>query len=129
MMSDCILVVGFKTMDDEYDWLLELFCNLCVSVAKVGLQDQLTMDSYGTDTVKELDQTSEEEYATQSKLIKEFITIPSIDKAWIFNSGSGNEWPTTFHISNFFENFGIKKIHLYCRSSGNGCHESSKPFG
>ena len=49
------------------------------------------MDSYGTDTVKELDQTSEEEYATQSKLIKEFITIPSIDKAWIFNSGSGNE--------------------------------------
>lgn len=58
---------------------------------KVGLQDQLTMDSYGTDTVKDLDQTSEEEYATQSKLIKEFITIPSIDKAWIFNSGSGNE--------------------------------------
>ena len=76
---------------------------------KVGLQDQLTMDSYGTDTVKDLDQTSEEEYATQSKLIKEFITIPSIDKAWIFNSGSGNEW-TTFHISNFF---GINLFHFY----------------
>ncbi|CAH8319166.1 unnamed protein product [Eruca vesicaria subsp. sativa] len=47
----------------------------------------------GIDTVKELhvdlDSATEEEYVTQSKLIKEFISIPSIDKAWIFNSASG----------------------------------------
>ncbi|KAH0849553.1 hypothetical protein HID58_096289, partial [Brassica napus] len=74
------------------------------SVAKVGLQDQLTMDSYGTDTVKELDQTSEEEYATQSKLIKEFITIPSIDKAWIFNSGSGPQAMVAMSQANLLAN-------------------------
>ena len=34
--------------------------------------------------------SSEEEYATQSKLLKDFMSIPSIDKAWIFNSCSGN---------------------------------------
>lgn len=54
------------------------------------------MDSSGTDSAKEvhvgLDSTTEEEYATQSKLLKEFINIPSIDKAWIFNSGSGNHF-------------------------------------
>lgn len=51
------------------------------------------MDSSGTNSAKEvnvgLDSTTEEEYATQSKLLKEFISIPSIDKAWIFNSDSG----------------------------------------
>jgi len=54
------------------------------------------MDSSGTDSAKELhvglDPTTEEEYATQSKLLQEFINIPSIDKAWIFNSDSGNHF-------------------------------------
>jgi acylaminoacyl-peptidase len=53
------------------------------------------MDSSGTDSAKELhvglDPTTEEEYATQSKLLQEFINIPSIDKAWIFNSDSGSQ--------------------------------------
>ncbi|KAH0854372.1 hypothetical protein HID58_073723 [Brassica napus] len=75
-----------------------------VPLQKVGLQDQLTMDSYGTDTVKDLDQTSEEEYATQSKLIKEFITIPSIDKAWIFNSGSGPQAMVAMSQANLLAN-------------------------
>ncbi|XP_022560606.2 acylamino-acid-releasing enzyme-like isoform X2 [Brassica napus] len=76
----------------------------CMLLQKVGLQDQLTMDSYGTDTVKDLDQTSEEEYATQSKLIKEFITIPSIDKAWIFNSGSGPQAMVAMSQANLLAN-------------------------
>ncbi|XP_018446839.2 acylamino-acid-releasing enzyme isoform X1 [Raphanus sativus] len=62
------------------------------------------MDSYGTGTVKELDQTSEEEYATQSKLIKEFITIPTIDKAWIFNSGSGSQAMVAMSQANLLAN-------------------------
>ncbi|KAJ0232706.1 Acylamino-acid-releasing enzyme [Hirschfeldia incana] len=37
-----------------------------------------------------VDSATEEEYATQSKLLKDFMSIPSIDKAWIFNSGSGS---------------------------------------
>nr|DAD19714.1 TPA_asm: hypothetical protein HUJ06_021177 [Nelumbo nucifera] len=36
------------------------------------------------------DATVEEEYASQSKLLLEFINIPSIDKAWTFKSDKGN---------------------------------------
>ena len=36
-----------------------------------------------------LDTTTEEEYASQSKLLQEFTSIPSIDKAWTFKSDDG----------------------------------------
>lgn len=36
-----------------------------------------------------LDESTEEEYATQSKLLREFTTIANIDKAWTFPSGKG----------------------------------------
>lgn len=53
------------------------------------------MDSSGTDSAKELhvglDSATEEEYATQSKLLQEFMSIPTIDKAWILSSDSGND--------------------------------------
>lgn len=36
-----------------------------------------------------LDAASEAEYASQSKLLQEFIEIATIDKAWTFRSPSG----------------------------------------
>ncbi|XP_006414693.2 acylamino-acid-releasing enzyme [Eutrema salsugineum] len=63
------------------------------SSCKNWIRRFVAMDSSGTDSAKELhvgfDLSTEEEYATQSKLLKEFVNIPSIDKAWIFNSDSG----------------------------------------
>lgn len=51
------------------------------------------MDSSKACSVKELpvglDEATEEEYASQSKLLQEFTSISSIDKAWIFKSDSG----------------------------------------
>ncbi|XP_044484108.1 acylamino-acid-releasing enzyme-like isoform X2 [Mangifera indica] len=37
----------------------------------------------------ELDTTTEEEYASQSKLLQEFVNISTIDKAWTFKLGNG----------------------------------------
>lgn len=53
------------------------------------------MDTSGAGELKDLkpefDSTTEEEYASQSKLLQEFVGISSIDKAWIFKSDSGME--------------------------------------
>ncbi|XP_059310051.1 LOW QUALITY PROTEIN: acylamino-acid-releasing enzyme-like [Lycium ferocissimum] len=38
-----------------------------------------------------LDETSEEEYSSQSALIQDFASIPTIDKAWTFTSTSGSQ--------------------------------------
>lgn len=46
-----------------------------------------------------LDATTEEEYASLSKLLQEFTNISSIDKAWTFNSGNGNGTQAMFSIS------------------------------
>lgn len=51
------------------------------------------MDASQADPLKEVslgtDMTTEEEYASQSKLLQEFNNICSIDKAWIFQSEKG----------------------------------------
>lgn len=51
------------------------------------------MDSSGAVSSKEIplgiDPTTEEVYASQSKLLQEFASISSIDKAWVFTSDSG----------------------------------------
>lgn len=53
------------------------------------------MDTSGAGELKDLkpefDSTTEEEYASQSKLLQEFVGISSIDKAWIFKSDSGSQ--------------------------------------
>jgi len=36
-----------------------------------------------------VDATMADEYASQSKLLQEFVKIPTIGKAWIFNSKDG----------------------------------------
>lgn len=36
-----------------------------------------------------LEASSEEEYSYQSRLLQDFMNIPSIDKAWTFTSNSG----------------------------------------
>ncbi|KAK4586245.1 hypothetical protein RGQ29_023433 [Quercus rubra] len=46
-----------------------------------------------------LDTTTEEEYASQSKLLQEFTSIPSIDKAWTFKSDDGIGSQAMFSIS------------------------------
>ncbi|KAM3708097.1 hypothetical protein ACJW31_02G073000 [Castanea mollissima] len=46
-----------------------------------------------------LDTTIEEEYASQSKLLQEFTSIPSIDKAWTFKSDDGIGSQAMFSIS------------------------------
>ncbi|XP_050219092.1 acylamino-acid-releasing enzyme-like [Mercurialis annua] len=47
----------------------------------------------------EMDASSEEEYATQSKLLREFTSISSIDKAWTFKSNRGMASQAIFSIS------------------------------
>ncbi|XP_021291724.1 acylamino-acid-releasing enzyme isoform X1 [Herrania umbratica] len=63
----------------------------------------LAMDSSKAGLVKELpvglDEATEEEYASQSKLLQEFTSISSIDKAWIFKSDSGKGSQAMFSIS------------------------------
>lgn len=39
-----------------------------------------------------IDASCEEEYSLQSKLLKEFVDIPTIDKAWTFTSSSGKDF-------------------------------------
>ncbi|CAN6923409.1 unnamed protein product [Brassica oleracea] len=56
------------------------------------------MDSAGVDSA------TEEEYATQSKLLKDFMSIPSIDKAWIFNSCSGPQAMVAMSQANLLAN-------------------------
>uniref|UniRef100_A0A2P2LK43 Acylamino-acid-releasing enzyme n=2 Tax=Rhizophora mucronata TaxID=61149 RepID=A0A2P2LK43_RHIMU len=46
-----------------------------------------------------IDAAMEEEYESQSKLLKEFTSIPSIDKAWTFESQTGNGSQAMFSIS------------------------------
>nr|POE82514.1 acylamino-acid-releasing enzyme [Quercus suber] len=46
-----------------------------------------------------LDTTTEEEYASQSNLLQEFTSIPSIDKAWTFKSDDGISSQAMFSIS------------------------------
>ena len=36
-----------------------------------------------------IDEATEEEYASQSKLFQEFTSISSIDKAWVFKPDNG----------------------------------------
>ncbi|XVF62998.1 hypothetical protein PTKIN_Ptkin09bG0053800 [Pterospermum kingtungense] len=61
------------------------------------------MDSSKAGPVKELpvglDEATEEEYASQSKLLKEFTCIPNIDKAWTFKSDNGLVSQAMFSIS------------------------------
>ncbi|MQL86069.1 hypothetical protein Taro_018587 [Colocasia esculenta] len=45
-----------------------------------------------------IDAGTVEEYAFQSKLLKEFTDVPSIDKAWIFKSDDGNGSRAMFSI-------------------------------
>lgn len=63
------------------------------------------MDGSKADTPKEtpsgLDTATEEEYASQSKLLQEFINISTIDNAWTFKSGNG----MTNNVCNFFATF------------------------
>lgn len=63
----------------------------------------LAMDCTGAGPVKELpvgiDATTEEEYASQSQLLQEFTNISAIDKAWVFNPGSGEGSQAMFSIS------------------------------
>ncbi|KAL3834809.1 hypothetical protein ACJIZ3_009545 [Penstemon smallii] len=57
----------------------------------------------GVDSAKELpeglDKVTQQEYASLSKLLQEFIEIPTIDKAWSFRSGSEEGSNAMFMIS------------------------------
>ncbi|XAR57316.1 Acylaminoacyl-peptidase [Bertholletia excelsa] len=63
----------------------------------------LVMDGYGASPLKEmplgLDEVTEEEYASQSKLLQEFTSIPAINKAWTFKSNSEKGSVAMFSIS------------------------------
>ncbi|XP_031255975.1 acylamino-acid-releasing enzyme 1-like [Pistacia vera] len=74
-----------------------------VSISAKQLSTSLAMDSSKADTPKEipsgLDSSTEEEYASQSKLLQEFVNISTIDKAWTFKSGNGIGTQAIFSIS------------------------------
>lgn len=69
------------------------------------------MDSSKVGLVKELpvglDEAAEEEYASQSKLLQDFNSISSIDKAWIFKSDSGR-MAEVLYLSFYFSSFYLK---------------------
>ncbi|XP_056848052.1 acylamino-acid-releasing enzyme-like [Raphanus sativus] len=74
------------------------------SSSKAWIRGVVAMDSSGTDSAKGLDSTTEEEYGTQSKLLQDFMTIPTIDKAWIFNSDSGTQAMVAMSQANLLAN-------------------------
>ncbi|KAF5191704.1 Acylamino-acid-releasing enzyme [Thalictrum thalictroides] len=63
----------------------------------------LAMGASGVVSAKELplglDASTEEEYASQSKLLQEFSSISSVDKAWLFKSDDGNSSRAMFSVS------------------------------
>lgn len=65
------------------------------SVSARSLSTSLVMASCGSSSMKEvplgIDPAMEETYASQSKLLKEFTSIASIDKAWTFKRDSGGK--------------------------------------
>ncbi|KAM1724025.1 hypothetical protein ACFX13_022581 [Malus domestica] len=67
------------------------------------LSTLLAMGSSKDGPVKDMplgvDATTEEEYASQSRLLQDFTSISSIDKAWIFKSDSGIGSQAMFSIS------------------------------
>ncbi|XP_059446033.1 acylamino-acid-releasing enzyme isoform X2 [Corylus avellana] len=67
------------------------------------LSASLAMDDSKSGPIKEmplgLDAATEEEYASQSKLLQEFSSISNIDKAWIFKSDGGIGSQAMFSIS------------------------------
>ncbi|XWS39245.1 hypothetical protein CRYUN_Cryun18bG0034200 [Craigia yunnanensis] len=78
------------------DFLFHLTCSKKLSAV-------VAMDSSKAGPVKELpvglDEATEEEYAFQSKLLQDFTSISSIDKAWSFKSDSGIGSQAMFLIS------------------------------
>ncbi|TYH03977.1 hypothetical protein ES288_A09G262100v1 [Gossypium darwinii] len=82
---------------------LSLFSSTPISHYVKNLPAILAMDSSKAGTVKELpvglDEATEEEYASQCKLLQEFTNISSIDKAWVFKSESGIGSQVMFSIS------------------------------
>jgi hypothetical protein len=70
-----------------------VFDFLCLSMFSKIFSASLAMDDSKAGPIKEmplgLDSAIEDEYASQSKLLQEFTSIPNIDKAWIFKSDDG----------------------------------------
>ncbi|KAK9287677.1 hypothetical protein L1049_016115 [Liquidambar formosana] len=74
-----------------------------LSLSPKRLSTFIAMTGSGAGPLKEmplgLDPTTEEEYASQSKLFQEFINISNIDKAWIIKSDCGKGSKAVFSIS------------------------------
>uniref|UniRef100_A0A803MEP3 acylaminoacyl-peptidase n=1 Tax=Chenopodium quinoa TaxID=63459 RepID=A0A803MEP3_CHEQI len=84
------------------------------------------MDVSGAETSKELplglDSTMVEEYDSLSKLLLQFTSIPSINKAWVFKSSTGKDSKAMFSInqSNLLANKSRKSlISASIRKDGN----------
>ncbi|KAK6929879.1 Acylamino-acid-releasing enzyme, N-terminal domain [Dillenia turbinata] len=81
----------------------ESFLNIGVWFNKTRLSTFLAMDNSGATPAKSLplgiDASTEEEYASQSKLLQEFTNISNIDKAWTFKSGTGKGSQAMFLVS------------------------------
>uniref|UniRef100_A0A803LGF2 acylaminoacyl-peptidase n=1 Tax=Chenopodium quinoa TaxID=63459 RepID=A0A803LGF2_CHEQI len=84
------------------------------------------MDVSGAEPSKELplglDSTMAEEYDSLSKLLLQFTSIPSINKAWVFKSNTGKDSKAMFSInqSNLLANKSRKSlISAYIRKDGN----------
>ncbi|TXG72161.1 hypothetical protein EZV62_000740 [Acer yangbiense] len=69
-----------------------------ISLSHKRLSPFLAMDG-SKEMPSGLDETTEEEYASNSNLLQEFTNISNIDKAWTFNSGDGMGTQAMFSIS------------------------------
>ncbi|XP_044497899.1 acylamino-acid-releasing enzyme-like [Mangifera indica] len=105
--STCFLLESFlrflSHLRHSYTVSATLLTLYTISLSAKQLSTSLAMDGSKVGTPKEilsgLDTTSEEEYASQSKLLQEFFNITTIDMAWTFNSGSGIGTQAMFLIS------------------------------
>ncbi|CAH9104025.1 unnamed protein product [Cuscuta europaea] len=70
--------------------------------ATLAMENSLTTPPRGTPLG--VDESYEEEYSSQSKLLKEFIDIPTIDKAWTFTSTTGSQSMFLISQPNLLEN-------------------------
>lgn len=75
-----------------------------------------------------MDASMVDEYASQSKLLQEFVKIPSIGKAWIFNSKNGMHYCCYLVLLNLKV---LTIILLICRKhiQGNGFCGPIRSFG
>lgn len=103
--------------------LLSLFFLLLCNIRSLAISSMdAAKDASPKDLPLGLDASTEEEYAFQSKLLQELVSISSIDKAWTFKSNSGMTCDfLTSHFPSLFHSFPVGNyLDAKCFGAGMG---------